>query len=199
MRLLPNVKAFDTKPEGKEPWEIIQNAQGQQLQWNHRVSLWALYTPSDEVKDLLPWEQEAQAGARHKMGKNQEIPIWHAFNDGPGAMDLPPPPQGMRFNTNKTRFDLIPASWPRVLAQILTKGATKYAPRNWEKGLSWSETLGSLHRHLDKWVSGETHDEETKCHHMGHVAWNALALMTMQLRGIGKDDIPESEDGTMKE
>lgn len=167
MRLLPSVKAFDAKPEGKEPWEIIQNAQGQQLQWNHRVRLWALYTPSDEVKDLSPREQEEAAG--------------------------------MRFNTNKTRFDLIPASWPRVLAQILTKGAVKYAPRNWEKGLSWSETLGSLHRHLDKWVSGETHDEETKCHHMGHVAWNALALMTMQLRGIGKDDIPESEDGTMKE
>jgi len=105
---------------------------------------------------------------------------------------------GMRFNTGKTRFDLIPQSWIRSLAQILTVGAAKYEPRNWEKGLSWSETLGSLHRHLDSWISGEQYDKETKCHHLGHVAWNALALMTMELRGIGKDDLPMDDDETME-
>ena len=122
--------------------------------------------------DLLPWEQEAEAAKKAGLG--------------------------MRFNTGKTRFDLIPQSWIRSLAQILTVGAAKYEPRNWEKGLSWSETLGSLHRHLDAWVSGEKYDKETKCHHLGHVAWNALALMTMQLRGIGKDDLPEDNDETME-
>lgn len=106
---------------------------------------------------------------------------------------------GMRFNTGKMRFDLIPGSWLRVLAQILTKGSDKYAPRNWEKGLSWSDTLGSLHRHLNAWMTGEMYDKETKCHHLGHVAWNALALMTMQIRGIGKSDIPNDTDETMKE
>jgi hypothetical protein len=105
----------------------------------------------------------------------------------------------MRFNKGKTRFDLIPSAWTRVLAQILTVGAAKYAPRNWEKGLSWSETLGSLHRHLDSWVSGEMYDPETKCHHLGHVAWNALALMSMQLRGVGQEDIPETDTGTMED
>ena len=105
---------------------------------------------------------------------------------------------GMRFNTGKTRFDLIPQSWIRSLAQILTVGAAKYEPRNWEKGLSYSETLGSLHRHLDSWLNGERYDKETKCHHLGHVAWNALALMTMELRGIGKDDLPVDDDETME-
>lgn len=107
-------------------------------------------------------------------------------------------PLGMRFNTGKTRFDLIPQSWIRSLAQILTVGAAKYEPRNWEKGLSYSETLGSLHRHLNSWLSGERYDKETKCHHLGHVAWNALALMTMELRGIGKDDLPVDDDETME-
>lgn len=105
---------------------------------------------------------------------------------------------GVRFNSNKTRFDLIPQSWIRVLAQILTQGAKKYALRNWEKGISWSETLASLHRHLDAWISGEKYDPETKCHHLGHVAWNALALMTFELRGIGKPDIPADNDETME-
>lgn len=123
-------------------------------------------------KDLFPWEQEAQAAKASGLG--------------------------MRFNTGKTRFDLIPQSWIRSLAQILTVGAAKYEPRNWEKGLSYSETLGSLHRHLNSWLSGEKYDKETKCHHLGHVAWNALALMTMELRGIGKDDLPVDDDETME-
>jgi hypothetical protein len=123
-------------------------------------------------RDLLPHEQEAEAAKKSGLG--------------------------MRFNTGKTRFDLIPQSWIRSLAQILTVGAAKYEPRNWEKGLSYSETLGSLHRHLDAWLGGERYDKETKCHHLGHVAWNALALMTMELRGIGKDDLPVDDDETME-
>ncbi len=164
MRLLPNVKPLDTKPQGACNGELIQNAKGQALQWLDNQGFWVLCE-----KDLSPKEQEEEAAL------------------------------GMRFNKGKTRFDLIPSGWTRVLAQILTVGAAKYAPRNWEKGLSWSETLGSLHRHLDSWVSGEMYDPETKCHHLGHVAWNALALMSMQLRGVGTEDIPETDIGTMEE
>lgn len=169
MRMLPNVKPLDTKPQGASHGEIIQNAKKQLLQWIDTHGFWVLCANQE---DLLPHEQEAQAAEKAGLG--------------------------MRFNTGKTRFDLIPQSWIRSLAQILTVGAAKYEPRNWEKGLSWSETLGSLHRHLDAWVSGERYDKETKCHHLGHVAWNALALMTMQLRGIGKDDLPVDDDETME-
>ena len=184
MRLVPNAALNLSKPKGLFVGEVVLNLDNVELYWTGNV--WELNPKLSGV-----------TGPYVKPGIPGTVDNSHL------QKDLSPREQeeaaGMRFNTNKTRFDLIPASWSRVLAQILTKGAVKYAPRNWEKGLSWSETLGSLHRHLDKWVSGETHDEETKCHHMGHVAWNALALMTMQLRGIGKDDIPESEDGTMKE
>lgn len=100
---------------------------------------------------------------------------------------------GLRYNKGKTKFSLIPAHWTRVLAQILTKGAEKYAPRNWEKGLVHSEVLDSLHRHLDAFLSGERYDPETKCHHLGHVAWNALALMTFDLNDTGSDDLPEED------
>lgn len=100
---------------------------------------------------------------------------------------------GLRYNKGKTKFSLIPAHWTRVLAQILTKGAEKYAPRNWEKGLVHSEVLDSLYRHLDAFLSGERYDPETKCHHLGHVAWNALALMTFDLNDTGSDDLPEED------
>lgn len=104
------------------------------------------------------------------------------------------PALGLRYNSGKVKFGLIPGHWTRVLAQILTVGAKKYAPRNWEKGLVHSEILDSLHRHLDSFLKGERYDPETKCHHLGHVAWNALALMTMDLKNLGTADLPMDDD-----
>lgn len=100
---------------------------------------------------------------------------------------------GLRFNGGKIRVDLIPWEWIYGLANLLTIGSVKYAPRNWEKGLSWSDTMASLKRHLLAWERGEDYDPETKSHHMVSVAWNALVLFSMQLRGIGKKDFPRDD------
>lgn len=100
---------------------------------------------------------------------------------------------GMRFNEGKLRFDLIPPEWDKVLAGILTFGAKKYAERNWENGLSYTKTVASLRRHLNSFEEGEWTDPESGHPHLGHVAWNALALITFKLRGIGLDDLPRIE------
>lgn len=94
---------------------------------------------------------------------------------------------GMRFNTGKVRFDLVPPDALKELAAIYTKGAEKYAARNWEKGLDWSECYGSLQRHANAWAEGEDRDQESGQPHMAHVAWNAMALLTFYLRDIGTD------------
>lgn len=98
-------------------------------------------------------------------------------------------PVGLRYDEGKIRFDLIPREWEFGLAHLLTQGAKKYAPNNWKKGMAWSKVLASLRRHLDRWLSGENYDEETGAHHLLAVAWNALVLMSYQLRGVGEQDI----------
>jgi len=98
---------------------------------------------------------------------------------------------GLRYNADKVRLDLIPAEWVIVLGEILTGGAKKYAPRNWERGMEYSKMIASLMRHLFKRLCGEIYDKESRSPHMGHVAWNALALMSYDLRGIGVDDLAE--------
>lgn len=118
---------------------------------------------------------------------------WMAIGGPMKKTDLDPT-LGLRYNSGKVRFGLIPAHWTRALAQILTVGAQKYAPRNWEKGLVHSEVLDSLYRHLDAFLGGERYDPETKCHHLGHVAWNALALMTFDLKKVGKNDLEADGD-----
>lgn len=66
----------------------------------------------------------------------------------------------------------------KELAKVFTIGASKYAPRNWENGMSWESVLASLERHKEAFKSGEDTDTETGCLHMAHVAWNALALVS---------------------
>ena len=97
--------------------------------------------------------------------------------------------EGLRFDAGKLRLDLIPPEWLEALGGVLTVGAAKYAPRNWELGMPWSKVWGPLLRHCLAWLKGERNDPETGQHHLAHVAWNALALMVYEMRKLGEDDL----------
>jgi hypothetical protein len=102
---------------------------------------------------------------------------------------------GERHNANKERYDLLPAAALHELVLVLTYGAKKYAPRNWQKGLSWCDTFASMLRHAYAWMRGETHDAESGCHHMAHVAFGALALVEFAHTRKGVDDRVRYDDG----
>jgi hypothetical protein len=101
-----------------------------------------------------------------------------------------PPSQseGLRFNTGKSRVDLIPGDALLSLGEVFRVGAEKYSERNWEKGMSWNTMLASMLRHTFLFMSGQDRDAETGLLHTQHIAWNALALLTYQLRSAGTDD-----------
>ena len=103
---------------------------------------------------------------------------------------------GKRFNKGKNRMELTLPEWDWALADVSTKGSFKYDEWNWLEGMDWSAMIGCMKRHLAKFEAGERYDGKefnkalgtTGCHHLAMVAWNALALMTYDLRGIGNDD-----------
>lgn len=96
---------------------------------------------------------------------------------------------GLRFNAGKNQLELLPPEWVYGLGMVLTRGAVKYASRNWERGMKWSYPVGCALRHIFKFVCGESYDEETGCHHLAMAAWNCLALMTYDIRKIGENDL----------
>jgi hypothetical protein len=98
---------------------------------------------------------------------------------------------GVKFDTGKLRMDLLPPDAISALATILTDGAAKYNPRNWEKGMDWSRPYAALLRHLMAWWGGEDIDPESGHPHMWHVLCNAVFLTSYQTRQIGRDDRPE--------
>ena len=102
--------------------------------------------------------------------------------------------RGTRYNGGKLRWHLLPWDAIRALVDIYEIGASKYAPRNWEKGLSYSETFDSLQRHLLRWYTGEDLDPETGRLHMAHATWNAVALLTFVVRNrTDLDDRPKGQ------
>jgi hypothetical protein len=85
--------------------------------------------------------------------------------------------KGKRFNTGKSRHDLLPAFAVEQMARVFTKGAEKYAERNWERGMKWSKALASLKRHVNAFERGEDFDKETGLLHMAHAMTNAAFLV----------------------
>mgnify|MGYP000673881705 FL=1 len=84
--------------------------------------------------------------------------------------------KGLRFNSGKLRYDLLHPKALEGITKVLTKGANKYAPRNWELGMAWTDVIQSLERHLAAFKSGEDYDPETGELHMDHIQCNAHFL-----------------------
>jgi len=84
--------------------------------------------------------------------------------------------------TGKGRYDLIPPASLRRLAQHYERGAAKYSPRNWEKGIPCSRCFDSAARHLQSYLEG-SRDED----HLAAVAWNVFAIMYFESKGMMLD------------
>lgn len=99
---------------------------------------------------------------------------------------------GTRYNNGKLRLDLIPGTSIKSIGKVLTFGALKYDDRNWEKGLSWSDTIASLKRHLLAIEEGLDYDEESGLLHIEHVLTNALFLNHFYQTFPEGDDRPKT-------
>lgn len=83
----------------------------------------------------------------------------------PGPQNAPQ--AGMKFDTDKPKFSLIPRGVLGAVVRVLTFGAKKYAPDNWKK-IEPERYYDALWRHVEAYRNGEQHDPETKEHHLAH-------------------------------
>lgn len=95
--------------------------------------------------------------------------------------------EGRKDDAAKPRLDLLPFDALDAVGDVLRYGAEKYAPRNWELGMSWGRLLGAALRHLGAWARGVECDEESGLPHLAHAACCVLMLLALTLRGVGTD------------
>ncbi len=99
--------------------------------------------------------------------------------------------EGIKFDSDKPRFDLIPIYPLQMWAQVLTFGASKYEDRNWELGMDWSRVYAAAQRHLTYWWDGWDHDAETGLSHLAHALCCISFLLEYSKTKAGKDDRPK--------
>jgi len=100
----------------------------------------------------------------------------------------PKPTEGLKFDQDKPRYDLIPPEIEEAIAQVLTFGAAKYGERNWQLGMKWGRPYAALRRHMNAWWGGEDADPETGMSHLWHAACCIAFLVTFEARQMGTDD-----------
>jgi len=85
--------------------------------------------------------------------------------------------EATRYDNDKLKLDLVPASLIREVAKVMTFGAKKYDAHNWRKGMQWSRCLASLKRHILEFENMVDIDPETGALHLGHAACNIAFLI----------------------
>lgn len=77
--------------------------------------------------------------------------------------------QSRKFDGDKLKYELVPVEVMEELAKILTYGAKKYAPNEWQKVEPFENRYyAALMRHLVEWRKGNHYDDESKLLHLSH-------------------------------
>ena len=90
---------------------------------------------------------------------------------------------GIKYDQGKNRLGLVFRGFSKALwavGQVGTFGANKYKPDSWQ-GIEQERYQDALLRHLFLYFQGEKIDNESGLNHLSHVAWNALAILNMEL------------------
>ena len=76
---------------------------------------------------------------------------------------------GVKHDTGKRRFSLLPMGVVGLVVDVLEFGARKYAINNWQQ-VSDPQTryYDAAMRHLDAWHQGEGPDPESGLPHLAH-------------------------------
>jgi len=83
---------------------------------------------------------------------------------------------GLKYDTGKLRWDLLPIDCVEDVVKILSFGANKYGPNNWQ-GVEEDRYYAALMRHLSASRQGELNDEESGLSHLAHAMCNVVFLL----------------------
>ena len=92
---------------------------------------------------------------------------------------------GHKNDQEKNRLDLIEPEFIEGVGKVLTFGADKYEPNNWQKvDDAENRYYAAAMRHLMAWRKGEKTDPESGISHLFHVACNIMFLQYFEREEI---------------
>ena len=98
--------------------------------------------------------------------------VWKRSEEKPVSVE-----GGMKFDSEKPRFSLLPKGAVNSIIDVLEFGAKKYDVDNWQQVKNSKERYyNAAMRHIDLWWNGEKFDKETGLHHLAHAVTNLIFL-----------------------
>ena len=101
--------------------------------------------------------------------------------------------EGLKNDTGKLRWDLVPERPMEEVVYVYTIGAKKYDDNNWRKGIKWGRIFAAMMRHAWAFWRGEERDKDDGQLHLASVVWCALTLMEYSRTHIELDDRVKEE------
>lgn len=95
---------------------------------------------------------------------------------------MTPTAQGVKFDGQKPRMDLLDSFAIEELARVLTFGAKKYDSHNWRKGIAKGRLIAAALRHLFAYLKGEDKDPESGLSHVAHAMCCCMFLLGLEHR-----------------
>lgn len=88
------------------------------------------------------------------------------------------PEIGVKHDSGKFRFSLLPWNAVKEVIDVLEFGAKKYAPDNWKRVDDHRDRyFNATIRHVTAWYAGEKNDPETGLNHLAHAVCCLLFLI----------------------
>lgn len=92
---------------------------------------------------------------------------------------------GIKFDTGKLSYSLLPQAALSWTVAVLTYGSVKYDRSNWAKVDNPQDRYyDALLRHIEDWRGGEKYDAETNLPHLAHAVCCALFLLGIEHASI---------------
>lgn len=95
-------------------------------------------------------------------------------------------PVGRKHDGGKVLAGILYEDFPNALlavAEVATFGANKYSRSNWKHVPSADiRYKDAMHRHLLEAARGKEFDAESELMHYAHAAWNALAVLELEIK-----------------
>ena len=85
--------------------------------------------------------------------------------------------KGIKYDTSKDQWTLLPFDTLREVIRVLMLGAKKYSPDNWKYVLPKERYFDACIRHLTAWQAGERKDPESKLNHLAHAICCLIFLL----------------------
>jgi len=97
-------------------------------------------------------------------------------------LDTENKPAGIKYDSGKPMYGLLPPVALEEVTKVLTYGAKKYEPENWRYvDNALNRYFDALQRHVWAWKQGQKEDPETGLHHMAHAICCALFICELEI------------------